>query len=234
MTQRSRGWCFTINNDNYDDMDAVLDLNCIYLCFGFEKGSKNKTRHIQGYAYFSNARTLQSMKRRLVRAHLEPALGSDIQNRNYCKKEGDFYEFGDLPSQGQRNDLEDIKNMIDKKKNIHEIIDKYPSQYMRYHSGIEKIIAHHSNSWSEDNHKEPINVSYIKHTDLKIDDQCFIACCEKDLVAYNLQETLIIYNSKGFNTHKLELLSKHGIPYLINNGYIVHKVRPLNLIFVNN
>lgn len=237
MTQklvRSRGWCFTINNDTYDDMDAILDLDSDFLCFGFEKGSKNQTQHIQGYAYFSNARTFKSMKKRLKRAHLEPALGSSIQNRTYCSKEGDFYEFGEIPKQGHRNDLEELKKMIDEGISIHEIIDQFPTQYLRYHSGIDKLIALRKSTWSEDNNKETLNVSYIKPIDLKIHDDSFVACCEKDLIAYNQEKELIIYNSKGFNSYKLELLTKYGKPYLVNNGYIMHKVRPLNLIIVSN
>lgn len=237
MTQkliRSRGWCFTINNDTYDDMDAILDLNCDFLCFGFEEGDEEHTPHIQGYAYFSNARTFKSIKKSLKRAHLEPALGSAVQNRKYCSKEGDYYEFGKIPHQGQRNDLEELKKKIDEGLTYQEIIDQFPSQYIRYHSGIEKMMAHRRNSWSEDNIKETIKVSYVKENDLTINDEAFVACCEKDLIAYNHEKELIIFNSKKFDTYKLQLLTKYGRPYLVNNGYIMHKIRPFNLIIVTN
>jgi len=113
MTQRSRGWCFTINNDTYDDMDNILDLHADYLIFGFETG-KEGTKHIQGYVYFNNARTLNSLKKMLPRAHLEKAKGSPTQNRTYCSKDNEYYEFGDIPKgEGFRTDLDEMKDAIE-------------------------------------------------------------------------------------------------------------------------
>lgn len=110
MTQRirARGWSFTINNDTDEDLDNVMDLNSDYLIFGFEKG-KDGTKHIQGYVYFENARSFDSVKKMIPRAHLEISRGSPQQNYEYCIKEGDFYEFGDRPIQGERTDINEIK-----------------------------------------------------------------------------------------------------------------------------
>jgi len=55
MTLRSRAWCFTINNDTFDDLEKMLDMTFQYLVFGFETGGKKKVCHIQGYVYFNNA-----------------------------------------------------------------------------------------------------------------------------------------------------------------------------------
>jgi len=38
---QARGWCFTINNDHFDDLDTLLERDFQYLIFGFEMG-KNK------------------------------------------------------------------------------------------------------------------------------------------------------------------------------------------------
>jgi len=40
MTLRSRAWCFTINNDTFDDLEKMLDMTFQYLVFGFETGAK--------------------------------------------------------------------------------------------------------------------------------------------------------------------------------------------------
>jgi len=42
MTLRSRAWCFTINNDTFDDLEKMLDMTFQYLVFGFETGGKKK------------------------------------------------------------------------------------------------------------------------------------------------------------------------------------------------
>ena len=45
--------------------------------------------------------TFEQMKARLTRAHIEPALGSNRQNRAYCAKGGDFVEVGTLTQRVQ-------------------------------------------------------------------------------------------------------------------------------------
>lgn len=96
---RVRSYCFTINNPTDDDVDSLLDLSFRYLIFGFEEGEEG-TPHIQGYVYFHNAILFSSFHKLLPRAHIEETRGSPTQNRTYCSKEGDFYEFGELPVNG--------------------------------------------------------------------------------------------------------------------------------------
>lgn len=231
---RSRGWCFTINNDTYDDLDSILALDCNYLVFGFEEGAQG-TPHIQGYVYFSNQRTLQSLSQKLKRAHLSIARGSASQNRDYCSKEGDFYEFGSIPSQGFRTDLSDLIKMINNNEDTSNIIDQFPGQYVRYHSGIEKMILCKKNQWNRDNKEENIEVIYLNNKDYwknTHDSSHFIASCENDLKAYNNEKELVIYNQKKFDTHKLELLTK-GIPYLITVGYLTKYIRPLIVYIID-
>lgn len=100
MDIRSRAWCFTINNDTYKDLDRLLDETFVYMIIGFEVG-ENGTPHIQGYIYFKNARAFHALRKSFKRAHLAPAKGSPEQNRAYCVKDEDFYEFGELPAQGR-------------------------------------------------------------------------------------------------------------------------------------
>jgi len=64
MTLRSRAWCFTINNDTFDDLEKMLDMTFQYLVFGFETGGKKKVCHIQGYVYFNNALSQSSVKKK--------------------------------------------------------------------------------------------------------------------------------------------------------------------------
>jgi len=64
------------------------------------------TPHIQGFLYFENPRAYPNQKFRDISngAHDEAILLSPRTNANYCKEDGDFWEFGEVPSQGARTD----------------------------------------------------------------------------------------------------------------------------------
>lgn len=100
MSTRSRAYTFTINNHTFEDLCDVVNLVADYIVFGFEVG-EDGTPHIQGYVHFSNARHFKSVSKMLPRAHIEVAKGSPIQNRTYCTKGGEYYEFGECPQQGK-------------------------------------------------------------------------------------------------------------------------------------
>ncbi len=110
---RSRGWCFTLNNYNDDDLARLGDVECVYYIHGRERGDSG-TPHLQGYIHFRDAKTLSSVKRLLgERAHLEPRRGSVRQAVDYCRKEGVCDERGECPlGQGSRTDLSNIRDRI--------------------------------------------------------------------------------------------------------------------------
>lgn len=131
---RSRAWTFTINNYTDDDMGRVGHLGtdyAEYLIVGFEIG-KESTPHMQGYVYFKNARTLESMKKYLPRAHLEEAKGSPQQNYDYCSKDDDYVEYGKMPEQGRMS--------WDKMLNIYNDPKSKPHLYCQYRKTVEEIL----------------------------------------------------------------------------------------------
>lgn len=102
-TLRSRAWCFTVNNWKVDERQALEELKCEYIVFGQETGDEG-TPHLQGYIYFSSARTLKSLKKKtgLLRAHLEKAQGDSQKNYDYCTKDGtNIHERGTRPKTRQ-------------------------------------------------------------------------------------------------------------------------------------
>lgn len=101
MDHRCRAFTFTINNDTYIDLDELMALDFIFMCFGFEVGEESHIPHIQGFVLFQNATTIRALSKRLRRAHLEVALGSVKQNEDYTSKQGDWYEFGTRAHQGK-------------------------------------------------------------------------------------------------------------------------------------
>jgi len=96
--QRSRGWCFTVNN--YTESDEVTaHLVCEDSLYGIvarEVGEEG-TPHLQCYVHYKDAKSFRSVKALLSRAHLEKARGTPSQNRKYCKKDEDYVEYGDIP-----------------------------------------------------------------------------------------------------------------------------------------
>lgn len=127
---RSRCWCFTINNDTFEDLKSLIDSSFAYLIFGFEQGKKG-THHIQGYIYFTSARSQQSMKKLMPRAHLEVSRGTPDQNEDYCSKEGDYYEFGEKPSQGKAT-FDKIEEAMKNPRENFQLFHQYRKAYAEY------------------------------------------------------------------------------------------------------
>lgn len=111
---RSRSYCFTLNN--YDEADVARLINLgptvRYLVFGREVGDSG-TPHLQGFIVYNNPTTFQAAKQHISnRAHLEVTRGPPEAAANYCKKDGDFEEFGTCPQQGKRTDLDLFKDWV--------------------------------------------------------------------------------------------------------------------------
>lgn len=97
----TRGYCFTINNPTDNDIIALNQAygagKCRYLCYGHEVG-EDGTYHLQGYIHFYSQTTFGTCKRLIGgRAHIEARKGSIEQAIDYCKKDGQFEEFGEKP-----------------------------------------------------------------------------------------------------------------------------------------
>jgi len=106
MSKGTRAWCYTLNNYTEEERDALRSLKSTYHVFGYERGVEG-TPHLQGYVQFQNAKTLSAVKKLIPRAHLEARKGTINQAVDYCKKDGDFEEYGTKPlSQKEKGDGE--------------------------------------------------------------------------------------------------------------------------------
>lgn len=121
---KSRSYCFTINNYTQEDINAVKALKSVqYLVYGFEVGEQG-TQHIQGYVYFNNQVQFTSIKKKLPRAHIEKSKGNAQQNREYCIKQGNYVEEGEIPQrQGARNDIAEVREWVNQGKGMEEIVE---------------------------------------------------------------------------------------------------------------
>ncbi|GAC77787.1 replication protein, partial [uncultured marine virus] len=143
---QSKHWCFTINNWNAEDDERLQELgnNCEYLVYGYETGAQG-TPHLQGYVVF-RTKVRMGIARGLLggRAHVEIKRGTPLQAATYCKKEGLFFETGELPGpQGVRNDMVHARDWIIRHQEEHgdvptelELIMEIPGLYGRYRSNL--------------------------------------------------------------------------------------------------
>lgn len=136
--ERSRGWCFTLNNptewDNVD-IDKLADESS-YLIYGKETGESG-TPHLQGFVYFSTLKSFNQLRDLLPRAHVEKQRGTLDAAIEYCKKDGDYIEKGERPygPSGQKNMWKEVKDLA-RAGRLKEIEDKFPSIFIRYHSKL--------------------------------------------------------------------------------------------------
>lgn len=135
-----RRYCFTLNNWVPEDETRLSELaagdRVKYLVYGRETGDSG-TPHLQGFVIFNSSVLFNTAKQLLGdRCHLEAAHGTSIQASDYCKKDGDFVEFGDLGVQpGKRSDWDRYKEWVvelGKVPTQQEIILAFPSLWARY------------------------------------------------------------------------------------------------------
>lgn len=147
MTNPAKRWCFTINN--YTDAEQLSLRNAgdtfSYLVFGREVGESN-TPHLQGFFILATKLRLRQVKQLagLGRAHLEVSRGTPQEASQYCKKDGDFEEYGSLPAcQGSRTDFERLKEWI-KSQDIapsrSDLAENFPSLYGRYRNACLEFV----------------------------------------------------------------------------------------------
>ena len=145
MSRRYRNFCFTLNNYTNDEIGILHGSKdrFNYLIYGKEVGDSG-TPHLQGYVELKQPTRLTTIKSFLQRAHIEPRYGTAQQASEYCKKSDDNpYIYGEISQQGRRTDLDEISNaLIDDKMTVKDICLTYPTSFIKYHKGIEKLRNH--------------------------------------------------------------------------------------------
>lgn len=159
-----RAYVIVINNYTEEDIQQVNNLQCIYLVYSYEVGEETQTPHIQGYVYFKDAKTMSAVSKKLKRAHLEPAYGEAEANKQYIvgpwtgldKKTGklkhkpyneNFVEYGVMPRQGARNDMDAVRKQLKEKPSMRGIVETATSfqsvrmaeVYLKYHETVRRF-----------------------------------------------------------------------------------------------
>lgn len=154
--QKSRNWCFTLNNyeihlnglmveppsteiNNYL-WTLITRLGSVkYMIIGFETCPTTGTPHIQGYVDFVNPRTITGIRRIIPQISWRKRLGTWSQATEYCKKDGNFFEWGEPNKQGQRADLTILKENIAAGTKVDDIVMNDPVAYHQYGRTLNKI-----------------------------------------------------------------------------------------------
>lgn len=99
-------WCFTLNNpdrigcgDMKEFFEAMVETGHFdYFVCGDEKGESG-TRHYQGFFKLKRKQRLTFLKKipEIGTAHFEAMKGKPQEASDYCKKDGDWLEYGDCP-----------------------------------------------------------------------------------------------------------------------------------------
>lgn len=152
--RRSRNWLFTINEVLEETEELVGQLatkrGVQYLVYGREVAPTTGHKHLQGFVRFKNARKFRELKKFF--GNLKPRLdcgdGKAVTMMNYCKKDGDYVEYGKPPrtsaeagAEGGQKSAELYKRMIKlaEKGELDQIKKLSPGMYTRYYRTWQQI-----------------------------------------------------------------------------------------------
>lgn len=111
----SKHWCFTLNNYSSENEETLRKLSdqVEYLVWGREVGDSG-TPHLQGYVILKQRKRMQQVKTLITsNPHVEKKKGTPRQASDYCKKDGDFEEYGTIAgSNGNTCILEAFKDAV--------------------------------------------------------------------------------------------------------------------------
>ena len=113
---KSKHWIITINNYKNELITYYNPAQMKFLILGKEKG-EDGTPHLQGYVCFINRKHLTGAKKLFPRAHLEIKYGTVSEAITYCKKDGNFLEFGTVPltkEEGTKRKWEEVWDLAKK------------------------------------------------------------------------------------------------------------------------
>jgi len=133
---KARNICFTVNNYAENEMEALEQWKQVtYLIYGKEVGESG-TSHLQGYLELKTSVPFTTLKKKIPRAHMEARKGTAQQAADYCKKDGDYVEKGEISQQGKRTDIEMATDMIVEGAKMKEVALANPPVYVKFHKGL--------------------------------------------------------------------------------------------------
>lgn len=142
----ARNYVFTINNPT--SQLAFGEGTLVRYCVWQKEQGTDGTPHYQGYLECYKPVRFTALAKEhpeFARAHFEKRGGTREQARDYCMKEDSRiegpWEFGTFGGggQGTRTDIKALKRKIETAKDLKEVWDEFPMEFLKYHRGIEKV-----------------------------------------------------------------------------------------------
>lgn len=141
--KQARLWSFT----SFYDVPPVFDEDIMkYLCYGVEICPRTNRKHFQCFVIFNRSQRFNFVKKTFGdKVHLEISKGTAEQNVKYCSKGSlksedsdeyvnpEFYEFGELTSQGKRVDL---VQLVQSNSSWQACALSRPDVFIKYNNGI--------------------------------------------------------------------------------------------------
>lgn len=147
---KTRRMCFTLNNYTEEEANNVatfLDSDeVVYGIVGREQGEQG-TPHLQGFFILRAPQRYSFVHSRASpRLHLEVTRAKSANASEYCKKEGDYDEYGELPNaQGKRSDIDNFVTWVkeqSRRPSEREIAVQFPSLFLRYRRHLLDLCGH--------------------------------------------------------------------------------------------
>lgn len=136
------GWESETGIKRYDEVTSALKgWEAVEYCvMGKEICPDTQRPHLQCYMELDKPKKLSTIKNILPGVHLERRMGPQMKAVDYCKKDGDFVEWGVLKKQGNRTDLKELCEEVRLgKRTIKEIANEDPDAYHQYGRTLHKI-----------------------------------------------------------------------------------------------
>lgn len=252
--RRGRAWTFTKNNYEEKDEEKVKWIQtqgARYIVYGRETAPTTGTKHLQGYVYFTNAKSFNKVKELLPNgSHIEKAKGTMTENYEYCSKDGDIYEFGEKSEYGDAREKRDREEMWENalemaKKGKFEEIDA--SIQIRYYSQLRAIHAEAMQGTKKESLPGPCGVwfygvsgagkSYTARKEFGEPPETYIKNCNRWWDSYTGQDNVIIDDLDPEHAKHLTYYIKIWADRYAFSAEIKHShafIRPKKLIITSN
>jgi len=144
-----RSFVFTLNNPSEAHQDQILMhfSNARYIVIGQEVGAGG-TPHLQGYVQLEKRYGFNKIAK-LFPWHIEATRGTPEEASNYCKKDGNFREQGELCNIGNAAVIkaDHWKEVLQLARagQMEELQELFPSEFIRYNRSLNNIRAENMN-----------------------------------------------------------------------------------------